>query len=100
MFARDTPTQSVQMGTLAADREPPTVETMTTDAHRSRPLRFGLHTALPRGTEFGAFANSVQDAGFDVLTIPDHLVASVVAVRGRDRRCGGHHTPAHRNAWC
>jgi hypothetical protein len=29
---------------------------MTTDAHRSRPLRFGLHTALPRGVEFGAFA--------------------------------------------
>jgi probable F420-dependent oxidoreductase len=55
---------------------------MTTDAHRSRPLRFGLHTALPRGTEFGAFANSVQDAGFDVLTIPDHLVASVSPFSG------------------
>src|SRR3954467_2995134 len=55
----------------------PTVETMTTDAHRSRPLRFGLHTALPRGAEFGAFAISVQEAGFDVLTIPDHLVASL-----------------------
>jgi probable F420-dependent oxidoreductase len=55
---------------------------MTTDAHRSRPLRFGLHTALPRGTGFGAFAKSVQDAGFDVLTIPDHLVASVSPFAG------------------
>jgi alkanesulfonate monooxygenase SsuD/methylene tetrahydromethanopterin reductase-like flavin-dependent oxidoreductase (luciferase family) len=55
---------------------------MTTDAHRSRPLRFGLHTALPRGTEFGAFANSVQDTGFDVLTIPDHLVASLSPFAG------------------
>jgi probable F420-dependent oxidoreductase len=50
---------------------------MTTDAHRSRPVRFGLHTALPRGVEFAAFAISVQDAGFAVLTIPDHLVASL-----------------------
>ncbi|HYZ68994.1 MAG TPA: LLM class flavin-dependent oxidoreductase, partial [Mycobacterium sp.] len=55
---------------------------MTTAAHRSRPLRFGLHTALPRGVEFGAFAISVQDAGFDVLTIPDHLVASVSPFAG------------------
>ncbi|MGX9790825.1 LLM class F420-dependent oxidoreductase [Mycobacterium sp. MMS18-G62] len=55
---------------------------MTTDAHRSRPLRFGLHTALPRGTEFGAFAMAVQDAGFDVLTIPDHLVASLSPFAG------------------
>jgi probable F420-dependent oxidoreductase len=55
---------------------------MTTDAHRSRPLRFGLHTALPRATQFGAFAISVQDAGFDVLTIPDHLVASVSPFAG------------------
>src|SRR4051794_20561138 len=55
---------------------------MTTDAHRSRPLRFGLHTALPRGTEFGAFAMSVQEAGFDVLTFPDHLVASMSPFAG------------------
>jgi probable F420-dependent oxidoreductase len=55
---------------------------MTTDAHRSRPLRFGLHTALPRGTSFGAFAISVQDAGFDVLTIPDHLVPSMSPFAG------------------
>jgi len=55
---------------------------MSTDAHRSRPLRFGLHTALPRGTDFGAFAVSVQDAGFEVLTIPDHLVGSVSPFAG------------------
>jgi probable F420-dependent oxidoreductase len=55
---------------------------MTTDAHRSRRLRFGLHTALPRGTELGVFAKSVQDAGFDVLTIPDHLVGSVSPFAG------------------
>lgn len=55
---------------------------MATDAHRSRPLRFGLHTALPRGAQFGAFANSVQEAGFEVLTIPDHLVASVSPFAG------------------
>ena len=55
---------------------------MTTDAHRTRPLRFGLHTALPRGTDFGDFANSVQEAGFDVLTIPDHLVGSLSPFAG------------------
>jgi probable F420-dependent oxidoreductase len=55
---------------------------MTTDAHRSRPLRFGLHTALPRGAEFGEFALSVEDAGFDVLTIPDHLVGSLSPFAG------------------
>jgi probable F420-dependent oxidoreductase len=52
------------------------------DAHRARPLRFGLHTALPRGTDFGDFAVAVQDAGFDVLTIPDHLVASLSPFAG------------------
>jgi probable F420-dependent oxidoreductase len=55
---------------------------MTTDAHRSRPLRFGLHTALPRGRGFADFAVSVEQAGFDVLTIPDHLVASVSPFAG------------------
>jgi probable F420-dependent oxidoreductase len=55
---------------------------MTTDAHRSRPLRFGLHTALPRGTDFGDFAMSVEAAGFDVLTIPDHLVGSLSPFAG------------------
>ena len=51
--------------------------TAASDSHRARPLRFGLHTALPRGANFGEFAMSVQDAGFDVLTIPDHLIASL-----------------------
>jgi probable F420-dependent oxidoreductase len=82
VFARNTPTKFVQTGTLAGDEDPPNVDSMTTDAHRSRPLRFGLHTALPRGTDFGSFAISVQDSGFDVLTIPDHLVASVSPFAG------------------
>ncbi|HEX3546680.1 MAG TPA: LLM class F420-dependent oxidoreductase [Mycobacterium sp.] len=56
--------------------------TVASQAHRSRPTRFGLHTALPRGAEFGDFAVSVQDAGFDVLTIPDHLVASLSPFAG------------------
>jgi probable F420-dependent oxidoreductase len=50
---------------------------MTTDAHRCRPLRFGLHTALPRSSDFAGFAKSVEQSGFDVLTIPDHLVPSL-----------------------
>jgi probable F420-dependent oxidoreductase len=52
------------------------------EAHRSRPPRFGLHSALPRGTDFGDFAVSVEAAGFDVLTIPDHLVASLSPFAG------------------
>jgi probable F420-dependent oxidoreductase len=55
---------------------------MTTVAHRSRPLRFGLTTALPRGAEFGDFAVSVEQAGFDVLTFPDHLVPTVSPFAG------------------
>jgi probable F420-dependent oxidoreductase len=50
---------------------------VTTDAHRSRRPRFGLHTALPRGGDFVSFARSVEQAGFDVLTVPDHFVASL-----------------------
>lgn len=45
--------------------------------HRARPLRFGLTTATPRGTGSVAFAAEVERAGFDVLTIPDHLVPSM-----------------------
>ena len=60
-----------------------TVGTMTaTEAHRNRPMRFGLHTAMPRGRQFGGFAAGVEQAGFDVLTIPDHLVASVSPFAG------------------
>lgn len=55
--------------------------TVAADAHRTRPLRFGLHTALPRA-DVGDFAVSVQAAGFDVLTIPDHLVGSLAPFAG------------------
>lgn len=62
----------------------PTVVTMaaTSTAQRARPLRFGLHTAQPRGTDFSRFAVAVEEAGFDVLTIPDHLAASVSPFTG------------------
>lgn len=56
--------------------------TAATHAHRSRALRFGLHTAQPRGTDFGRFAADVEAAGFDVLTIPDHLAASLSPFAG------------------
>jgi probable F420-dependent oxidoreductase len=56
--------------------------TVAAETHRTRRTRFGLHTALPRGTDFGDFAVSVQDAGFDVLTIPDHLVGSLSPFAG------------------
>jgi probable F420-dependent oxidoreductase len=56
---------------------------MSTDAHRSRPLRFGLTTALPRpAAEFRDFARAVESAGFDVLTFPDHLVPSASPFAG------------------
>jgi probable F420-dependent oxidoreductase len=46
-------------------------------SHTSRPMRFGLTTALPRGREFGDFAVSVEAAGFDVMTLADHLVPTL-----------------------
>jgi probable F420-dependent oxidoreductase len=55
---------------------------MTTVAHRSRRLRFGLTTALPRGAEFGDFAVTVEQAGLDVLTFPDHLVPALSPFAG------------------
>ncbi|MCC9185720.1 MULTISPECIES: LLM class F420-dependent oxidoreductase [Mycolicibacterium] len=60
---------------------------MTTEVHRSRPMRFGLHTALPRGTEFAEFALTVENSGFDVLTIPDHLAASLAPFSGAAAAC-------------
>jgi probable F420-dependent oxidoreductase len=74
----------VQKGSLAAGGDPPNVGTMTiaSETHRTRRTRFGLHTALPRRANFGDFAVSVQDAGFDVLTIPDHLAASLSPFAG------------------
>ena len=56
---------------------------MATNAHRSRPMRFGLTTALPRSAgEARQFARAVEAAGFDVLTFPDHLVPSVPPFAG------------------
>jgi len=37
---------------------------------------------MPRGKAWASFAAAVEDAGFDVLTIPDHLVASVSPFAG------------------
>ncbi|MBB2989369.1 putative F420-dependent oxidoreductase [Mycolicibacterium iranicum] len=51
---------------------------MSTDAHRSRPLRFGLTAALPRsGAQSREFALRVEAAGIDVLTFADHLAPTV-----------------------
>lgn len=50
-------------------------------------MRFGLHTALPRGSDFIEFAVAVQESGFDVLTIPDHLVASLSPFAGATAAC-------------
>jgi probable F420-dependent oxidoreductase len=56
---------------------------MVTEAHRSRPPRFGLTTALPRpAAEARDFARAVEAAGFDVLTFPDHLVPSAPPFAG------------------
>lgn len=55
---------------------------VASDAHRSRPLRFGLHTALARGSDFAAFAAAVENAGFDVLTIPDHVAPTLSPFAG------------------
>lgn len=47
---------------------------MATEAHRSRRMRFGLTTALPRpAAEARDFARAVEAAGFDVLAFADHL---------------------------
>ena len=43
-------------------------------------LRFGLTTAMPRGADFGDFAVACEEAGFDILTFPDHLVPILVTV--------------------
>ena len=58
------------------------VETMTTDAHRSRPLRFGLVAATPRGPQWRDFAVDVEAAGLDVLSLPDHLVPTMAPFAG------------------
>lgn len=56
---------------------------MPADAHRRRPLRFGLTTALPRaGAAAAEFARDVETAGFDVLTFADHLAPLVAPLSG------------------
>jgi probable F420-dependent oxidoreductase len=56
---------------------------MPTDTHRSRPLRFGLTTALPRhAAQARDFARAVEASGFDVLSFPDHLVPSASPFAG------------------
>ncbi len=50
-------------------------------------MRFGLHTALPRGTDFAEFAVTVEESGFDVLTIPDHLIGSLSPFAGAAAAC-------------
>jgi probable F420-dependent oxidoreductase len=62
------------MRTVEAYARAPTVDIMTTDAHRSRKLRFGLNCGLPRtGQETQILAQTAEAAGFDVLTFADHL---------------------------
>lgn len=60
---------------------------IASQSHRNRPLRFGLHTALPRGAEFAEFAISVEQSGFDVLTIPDHLAPTLAPFSGAATAC-------------
>lgn len=50
-------------------------------------MRFGLHTASPRGTDFAGFARTVEESGVDVLTIPDHLVPSLSPFAGAATAC-------------
>ena len=56
--------------------------TVSPESHRTRALRFGLTAALPRGAELRDFAVTVEDAGFDVLTFPDHLVPTLSPFAG------------------
>jgi probable F420-dependent oxidoreductase len=51
--------------------------TAPTRAHRTRPPRFGVTSATPRGPDWTQFAAEVEAAGFDVVTLPDHLVPTL-----------------------
>ena len=56
---------------------------MATDAHRSRPPRFGLTVGVVRtGEQSRLFAQTVEAAGVDVLTFADHLVPSAAPFSG------------------
>lgn len=61
--------------------------TVASHFHRTRPMRFGLHTALPRGADFAEFARTVERSGFDVMTIPDHLAPTVAPFSGAATAC-------------
>ncbi|CDP83492.1 MULTISPECIES: TIGR03621 family F420-dependent LLM class oxidoreductase [Mycolicibacterium] len=61
--------------------------TVASQSHRTRPTRFGLHTALPRGADFTEFARTVEESGFDVLTIPDHLAPTLAPFSGAAAAC-------------
>ncbi|WP_171054959.1 TIGR03621 family F420-dependent LLM class oxidoreductase [Mycobacterium sp. DBP42] len=61
--------------------------TVAAQSHRTRPMRFGLHTALPRGAAFAEFARTVEESGFDVLTIPDHLAPTLAPFSGAATAC-------------
>jgi probable F420-dependent oxidoreductase len=50
-------------------------------------MRFGLHTALPRGTDFAEFARDVEASGFDVLTVPDHIAPTLSPFAGCATAC-------------
>lgn len=51
--------------------------TAPTSAHRTRPLRFGVTSATPRGPDWAQFAGQLETAGVDVVTLPDHLVPTL-----------------------
>lgn len=51
--------------------------TAPTSAHRTRPPRFGVTAAAPRGPDWAQFAAGIEAAGFDVVTLPDHLVPTL-----------------------
>lgn len=50
-------------------------------------MRFGLHTALPRGADFAEFAVFVEQSGVDVMTIPDHLAPTLAPFSGAATAC-------------
>ncbi|MBU8822585.1 TIGR03621 family F420-dependent LLM class oxidoreductase [Mycolicibacterium goodii] len=50
-------------------------------------MRFGLHTAVPRGTDFVEFVRGVEDSGFDVLTVPDHVAPTLSPFAGCATAC-------------
>lgn len=58
------------------------MESLAARSHRTRPMRFGLTTALPRGGEFADYAQAVEDLGIDVMTFADHIVPTLSPIAG------------------